>query len=84
MSPIAKFLGESPKARIDLDRVGSEVQVSEVANGKADIGILRLPVLRRDPGGRIHRVGKRVAMGCSTKAPSSLQPRESMYRRPET
>lgn len=50
MLPIARFLDESPKARIDLDRVGSEVQVSEVANGNADIGILRLPVLRRDPG----------------------------------
>src|SRR5574343_768963 len=50
MRPIAQFLDERPKARIDLDRVGSEVQVSDVANGKADIGILRLPVLRRDPG----------------------------------
>lgn len=50
MQPISRFLDESPRARIELDRVGSEVQVSEVANGKADIGILRLPVLRRDPG----------------------------------
>ena len=50
IGPIGRFLGESPKARIDLDRVASEIQVSEVANGKADIGILRLPVLRRDPG----------------------------------
>lgn len=50
IQPISRFLDESPKARIELDRVGSEVQVSEVANGKADIGILRPPVLRRDPG----------------------------------
>jgi len=47
---IKRFLEEAPKARIDLDRLSSEVQVTEVANGKADIGIVRLPVLRRDPG----------------------------------
>lgn len=52
MSAFKRFLAESPKARIDLDRVASEIQISEVANGKADIGILRLPVLRRDPGVR--------------------------------
>lgn len=50
MPTIARFLDSSPKAHIDLDRVASEIQVSEVANGKADMGILRLPVLRRDPG----------------------------------
>ena len=52
MPSIAKFLEASPKARIDLDRIASELQVSEVANGNADIGIIRLPVLRRDPGVR--------------------------------
>jgi len=50
MPQIARFLDETPKARIDLDRVASELQVSDVANGKADIGIIRLPVLRRDTG----------------------------------
>lgn len=49
MPSITRFLDEYPKARIDLDRIGSEVQVSEVAAGKADIGIVRVPVLRRDP-----------------------------------
>jgi DNA-binding transcriptional LysR family regulator len=50
MPSIKRFLEEAPKARIDLDRLSSELQVTEVANGKADIGIVRLPVLRRDPG----------------------------------
>ena len=50
MIAIKRFLGEAPKARIDLDRLSSEIQVTEVANGRADIGIVRLPVLRRDPG----------------------------------
>jgi DNA-binding transcriptional LysR family regulator len=37
-----------PAARIDLDRASSEEQVSEVANGNADMGVIRMPVLRRD------------------------------------
>jgi len=48
MPAILQFLAESPRARIDLDRISSEVQVSEIATGKADIGVARLPVLRRD------------------------------------
>jgi len=43
------FLAESPRARIDLDRIASETQVGEVAAGRADLGLIRLPVLRRDP-----------------------------------
>lgn len=52
MPSIERFLAESPKARIDLDRISSEAQVAEVAGGQADIGIIRLPVLRRDPAVR--------------------------------
>lgn len=50
MPSIMHFLDQAPMARIDLDRLSSEAQVTEVANGRADIGIVRLPVLRRDPG----------------------------------
>ncbi|KJV25347.1 LysR family transcriptional regulator [Aquitalea magnusonii] len=42
------FVASCPKARIDLDRASSEEQVSLVANGNADVGVIRLPVLRRD------------------------------------
>lgn len=48
MPDLERFMNACPKARIDLDRASSEVQVSEVANGNADIGMARLPVLRRD------------------------------------
>lgn len=48
-----RFLAESPRARIDLDRIASETQISEVAAGRADLGIIRLPVLRRDPAVRL-------------------------------
>jgi DNA-binding transcriptional LysR family regulator len=48
MPDLDRFMTACPQARIDLDRASSEEQVSEVANGNADIGIVRLPVLRRD------------------------------------
>lgn len=46
---IRQFLELAPGARIDLDRLSSEIQVGEIAKGRADVGIIRLPVLRRDP-----------------------------------
>ncbi|MBA5687713.1 LysR family transcriptional regulator [Duganella sp. LX47W] len=49
MPVLNRFMATSPKARIDLDRASSELQVSLVANGSADVGVIRLPVLRRDP-----------------------------------
>lgn len=48
-----RFLAESPRARIDLDRIASETQITEVAAGRADLGIIRLPVLRRAPAVRL-------------------------------
>lgn len=48
MPYLDRFMAACPRARIDLDRMSSEEQVSEVASGKADIGLIRFPVLRRD------------------------------------
>jgi len=48
MPCIKRFTEAAPGAHIDLDRISSEIQVSEIANGRADIGLVRLPVLRRD------------------------------------
>lgn len=48
MPVLDQFAASCPKARIDLDRASSEEQVSLVANGNADVGVIRLPVLRRD------------------------------------
>jgi DNA-binding transcriptional LysR family regulator len=45
---IERFLADCPGARIDLDRIASETQVGEVVAGRADLGIVRLPLLRRD------------------------------------
>lgn len=48
MPVLDRFMAACPKARIDLDRASSEQQLAEVANGNADVGVIRLPVLRRD------------------------------------
>ena len=44
---IQQFLATCPGARIELDRISSEQQISELAGGKADLGIVRLPLLRQ-------------------------------------
>lgn len=44
---IRQFHDGTPSARIDIDRLSSEQQLAEIAEGKADIGFIRLPVLRR-------------------------------------
>lgn len=41
---------DTPGLRVDLDRISSEAQVEEVASGRADLGLARLPVLRRAAG----------------------------------
>ena len=46
---IRQFVSTAPGARIELDRVSSERQIADIAAGNADIGMVRLPVLRRDP-----------------------------------
>jgi DNA-binding transcriptional LysR family regulator len=48
MPVLDAFTARCPKARVELDRASSEEQVSLVANGNADVGVIRLPVLRRD------------------------------------
>lgn len=49
---IGQFLERCPAARIELDRIASESQIGELANGRADLGFVRFPLLRRDPGVR--------------------------------
>lgn len=46
---MGRFLAASPQARIELDRVASESQLGQVAEGKADLGFIRLPVLGQEP-----------------------------------
>lgn len=54
MSSLRDFAAAAPGARIDLDRVSSEAQIGELAGGQADVGIVRLPLLKRDPAVALH------------------------------
>lgn len=53
---LAEFAAAVPAARVDIDRLSSEQQVAEIAEGKADIGLIRLPVLRRTDGLQLLRL----------------------------
>ena len=44
------LVAEHPGVQVNLDRVASEIQVSEIGEGRADLGLVRLPLLRRMPG----------------------------------
>lgn len=46
---LQQFHAEAPQAWVELDRLSSEAQIAEIAAGRADLGLLRLPILRRDP-----------------------------------
>lgn len=47
---IRSFMQDYPGVRIELNRASSESQMNAVANGEADLGIFRPPVLRRSQG----------------------------------
>lgn len=49
LAALQAFTAALPGARVDLDRVSSELQGGEILAGRADIGVARLPVLRRSP-----------------------------------
>lgn len=46
---LQRLLDEVSGVRIELDRIASEQQLAELAAGKADMGLVRLPLLRREP-----------------------------------
>ena len=45
-----RLLAETPRLQIDLDRQSSELQLAALMAGQADLGLVRLPLLRRVPG----------------------------------
>lgn len=57
MPILDRFMEDCSSARIDLDRASSEEQVSQIADGNADMGLIRLPVLRRDARVRFVELG---------------------------
>lgn len=50
---ISAYLEQCPGVSMDIVKLSSEAQLEEIANGRLDVGLLRLPVLRQREGVRI-------------------------------
>ncbi|WP_419735246.1 LysR family transcriptional regulator [Pseudomonas sp. COR18] len=50
---IGHYLEQSPGASMDIAKLSSEAQLEELAEGRLDVGLLRLPVLRQREGVQI-------------------------------
>nr|WP_301298194.1 LysR family transcriptional regulator [Pseudomonas rhodesiae] len=50
---ISTWLERCPGASVDIVKMSSEAQLAEIADGRLDIGLLRLPVLRQREGVRV-------------------------------
>ncbi|HJW04186.1 MAG TPA: LysR substrate-binding domain-containing protein [Azospira sp.] len=48
LAALQSFTAAQPRVRVDLDRLSSEQQLGEIAAGRADLGVARLPLLRRE------------------------------------
>ncbi|WP_321808385.1 LysR family transcriptional regulator [Burkholderia sp. BCC1993] len=81
MPVLDRFMTECPGARIDIDRASSEDQVLEVANGNADVGVVRLPVLRRDARVRfVEMAAERLCVAVPVGHPLAKQKRTTIAR----
>jgi DNA-binding transcriptional LysR family regulator len=47
---ISTYLDQQPGVSLDLGKLSSEAQLEELAEGRLDVGLLRLPVLRQREG----------------------------------
>lgn len=50
---ISAWLERCPGVSVDIAKMSSEAQLEEIADGRLDIGLLRLPVLRQREGVRV-------------------------------
>jgi DNA-binding transcriptional LysR family regulator len=48
LAALQALCAQAPAVHVDVDRLSSELQVVEIAAGRADVGLARMPVLRRD------------------------------------
>lgn len=72
------LLAEVPRLRIDLDRLSSEQQLNELAAGKADAGLIRLPLMRREPAVVLHAL-PREALFAALPAGHRLAARDTLH-----
>lgn len=50
LSDIGAYLQQQPGVSLDIGKLSSEAQLEELAEGRLDVGLLRLPVLRQREG----------------------------------
>ena len=50
LAALQDFTRDQPRVRVDVDRLSSEQQQEAVAQGRADLGLARLPLLRQEGG----------------------------------
>lgn len=50
LAALQDFTRGQPRVRVDVDRLSSEQQQEAVAQGRADLGLARLPLLRQEGG----------------------------------
>nr|WP_267878129.1 LysR family substrate-binding domain-containing protein [Duganella aceris] len=67
---LALLLGEFPGVTLDVSMLPSENQTLEIEEGRADIGLLRLPTLRRHPHIHVRQVTtERLMVAVSRDSP---------------
>lgn len=50
LATISAYIEQQPSVSLDIGQLSSELQLEELAEGRLDIGLLRLPVLRQREG----------------------------------
>lgn len=74
---ISGYLEQCPGALMDIATLSSEAQLEEVAEGRLDIGLLRLPVLRQREGVQITPLfSERLLLALPPGHPLALSPPE--------
>jgi DNA-binding transcriptional LysR family regulator len=71
---LAQALDAHPGVTLDVSMLPSENQTLEIEEGRADIGLLRLPTLRRHPHIQVREIGSEPLM-VAAPAPSPLAAR---------
>jgi len=69
-SALSRLLDEFPGVTLDVSMLPSENQTLEIEEGRADIGLLRLPTLRRHPHIHVRRIStERLMVAVSRHSP---------------
>nr|BFD44095.1 LysR substrate-binding domain-containing protein [Pseudomonas sp. FFPRI_1] len=75
LSGISEYLQRCPGASMDIAKLSSEAQLADLAEGRLDVGLLRLPVLRQREGVQIVPLfNEPLLLAVPPKHPLALDP----------